>query len=373
MSIVPNSFEKMSFADRTPSSGELLRAALVYRQRGWSVLATIGKKSAHLWKKYQVEPADEPTLRLWFSQNNITGIAVILGGASGGLACRDFDTKESYERWRSDHPELAAVLPTVRTRRGYHTYLLGPAGYQDLGDGEYRADHKHYCLLPPSLHPEGAIYRWIIPLPAGDLPAIDPCHHGLLSPLHTQTQTHSCHPLHVSDRDIEDAITATLPTGPGQRNHHIWLLARHLKGIMPAATTESLEIGVRDWHTRALPFIQTKNWLTTWIDFRSAWMKVKKPIGAKMAEIVASATAQTPANADDITKLTILCRVLQTHHGPGKAWPLSCRVAGKHIGVSHETAAKLLKLLVAEQKIELVKPGGTKGSHMAAEYRLPIS
>ena len=40
-------------------------------------------------------------------------------------------------------------------------------------DGEYRGDGGHYCLLPPSRHPSGEVYRWLVPLPAGPLPRVD--------------------------------------------------------------------------------------------------------------------------------------------------------------------------------------------------------
>jgi hypothetical protein len=126
---------------------------------------------------------------------------------------------------------------------------------------------------------------------------------------------------------------------------------------------------VRTWHTRALPTIRTKDWLETWIDFRTAWSRVKRPAGATMGEIVAHAKAQTPAGADAIGQLLALCRAMQAYHG-GRSWPLSCRMAAQGIGVSRATAARVLKMLVVEGVIELVSPGGEKGSRIAAEYRV---
>ena len=355
----------------TNNAPSLLDAALDFAARRWSIIPTIGKRAAGRWKPFQEQPADEPTLRRMFARKGINGLAVILGIASGGLACRDFDAADAYHRWAADHPDLASTLPTVRTARGFHVYHRGHECFADLGDGEYRGDAKHYCLLPPSVHPDGPTYRWSISLPDGELPFLDPVQAGLLThPSHTQadTQAHPSHSLHVSDDGIEAAILATLPTASGQRNR-LFDLARRLKGIMPDATVIAMEVIVRIWHTRALPIISTKDWLITWIDFRTAWARVRKPAGATMDEIVAAAKAQTPANADVIAKLTTLCRVMQDHYGPGKAWPLSCRMAGSKIGVGHDTAARLLKLLAIEGTIELVTPAGTKGSRRAAEYR----
>src|SRR5262249_18120756 len=104
-----------------------------------------------------------------------------------------------------------------------------------------------------------------------------------------------------------------------------------------------------------------KDWFETWVDFRTALAKVR-PHGAAMAEIVAEAQKRTPADADPLRKLVLLCRVMQEFHGPERAWPLSCRVAAKAIGVGHDKAAKLLKLLCLEKVIECVTPAGPKGS-----------
>ena len=107
----------------TPGN-EMWPAALDYHRRGWTVIPTVGKKPPEKmpWKKYQTARPDEATLRRLFSRNGITGLAVLLGSASGGLACRDFDCTDGYERWADAHPDLATVLPIVRTARGFHVY-----------------------------------------------------------------------------------------------------------------------------------------------------------------------------------------------------------------------------------------------------------
>jgi hypothetical protein len=50
--------------------------------------------------------------RFW-DDPSTTGLAVILGAPSGNLIARDFDRLGAYERWRDEHPDLAAVLPTA--------------------------------------------------------------------------------------------------------------------------------------------------------------------------------------------------------------------------------------------------------------------
>ncbi len=72
-----------------------------------------GKKAAGLWKPFQKQRADETTLRSTIARNGITGLAVVLGSVSGGLACRDFDDQSAY--LLSD--EYERLLPDLRRER----------------------------------------------------------------------------------------------------------------------------------------------------------------------------------------------------------------------------------------------------------------
>jgi len=132
----------------------MIDAALDYRRRGWSVIPVKEKKAIGPWKQYQTTPPDEPTLRSLFSKA-ADGIAVLLGSASGGLCCRDYDDLGGYQRWEASYPQLADTLPTVETHRGRHLYFRGPEQFIKLGDGEYRGTSGQYVVLPPSHHPKG--------------------------------------------------------------------------------------------------------------------------------------------------------------------------------------------------------------------------
>jgi hypothetical protein len=171
---------------------------------------------------------------------------------------------------------------------------------------------------------------------------------------------------------IELAIRETLPPGPGRRNRCLFNLARQIKAIMPDAAANNLRSIVQEWYRRALPYIRTKDFSVSWADFVTAWQAVKVPKGATWTGIVEAArTKPLPREYDGpAASLVNLCIALQEHHGPGQAWPLSCRKAGGAIRVSHQTAAKLLKMLRFDSVLELVTEAGPKGSRRAAEYRM---
>ena len=356
-----------------PATNKAGGAAVTYAARGWSIIPVIDKRAAGLWKPFQTQPADEPTLRRMFARPGITGLAVILGSASGGLACRDFDDADAYHRWAADHRDLASTLPTVKTARGHHVYFAGPDGYANLGDGEYRADAGHYCRLPPSVHPDGPTYTWLIPLPDGELPSLDPVKAGLVTPSAATQQLSNpatqqliaC--VHEFSIEIENSIRATLPTGPGQRNRQVFELARAIKAVTPTTDNDELRIIVETWHRLALPIIRTKDFAETWTDFRIAWINAKTPPGGTWASIMANAKAMPlPGGFDAEDGLLVnLCAELSHRRQP---FPLSFRKAAEVLGITHQKAGRLLKMLVFEGVIELATPAGTKGSRRAAEY-----
>lgn len=150
--------------------------ALEYFARGWAVIPIRcrTKVSDCRWSWWQSNRPCEATVRKWFRKSGQRNIATILGPVSGGLICRDFDKREAYEAWAAEHRELASSLPTVEAMKGRHVYCRGDfrdiendadirqRNFVSLGNGELRL-HGCYCLLPPSIHPSGSMYRWLIP------------------------------------------------------------------------------------------------------------------------------------------------------------------------------------------------------------------
>ena len=369
--------------------GQLLDCALDYAARGWSIIAIRDKKAAGSWKQFQTARPDASTLRKLFRARGINGLAVLLGQVSGGLVCRDFDCLEIYNSWANRHRQLAADLPTVETARGRHVYFRGPGGYFDFGNGEYRGDSKHYCVLPPSRHPTGAYYRWDVPLPSGDLPTIDPVQFGLLPALTERTETtewternsdnggrqRKTEDVYASE-EWQEIINSTLPKKHGQRTRRLFDLCRQLKGTSLAdAPPRILRPIVVDWHQKALPTIRTQEFAETWAHFLSAWGKVRFSAGQGAIDTAFQRAAQStpPAyatalyNERGILLLVALCRELQRQAGAAP-FILDCRTAGRLLGVSHVMAWKWLRVLCADEILDEVEKG-SQATGKASRFR----
>ena len=169
----------------------------------------------------------------------------------------------------------------------------------------------------------------------------------------------------------------TVPTGEGQRNYALFLLAKNLKGKFPLAKPSDFKPLLERWFEVALPHISTKDFRVSRTDFSEAWENVNHPDG-KFNAIVAGIDAYPIDNpgkefSDGGDKLYQLCLALQAADEDAPFF-LGCREAGQYIGTSHHYAAKLLKAFVGERLLELVLKGhtGTNGKPgKSSRYTVP--
>lgn len=403
---------------KPPTTSELWQYALMYRALGWNVIPLKGKKPVVAWKSFQKSRPSLFQLEKLCRRKGVTGLAVITGWISGHksepgtparkLCVRDFDTRESFERWALLHPDLAATLPRVQTKRGYHVYCWSPAElFEKLPDGELKASSDHIVVLPPSLHPDGPVYRWEVSLPTlpSAIPVICPRESGLCTKALVQHKSVTQAILsqergekpggdsesldertegELSNGELEEVLKC-LPDGPGQREQKLFELARRLKGMphIADADAESLKCVVRDWWRRSLPVIRTQAWETTWTAFGRSWDRAKYAIDvpAFHAKLRTAAYGPEPPEADQYTKSEVrrLVAVSADLQSSASAvgmdrFYLSCRTAaaacgfeGKH---GYRSAARWLKRLVADGVLELVEAGvGGTASRLASQYR----
>ncbi|WP_442485888.1 hypothetical protein [Aeoliella sp. SH292] len=175
---------------------------------------------------------------------------------------------------------------------------------------------------------------------------------------------------------IAQAIALTLPRGPGRRHQQVFELCRALKAIPDLSDTEPAQLKpiVQRWHRDALPMMNTKAFEETWIDFLKGWPNVLYPLGKEPMALVfdRARCAETPIEAEhfeqpELRLLVAICRELQ-RGAPSRPFYLSCRTAGRLLGVDHTTASRWLFLLEAEGVLAVVEKGDRR-TRKASRFR----
>ncbi len=149
--------------------GVMLKEALRYLEMGLSVipLRHKDKKPLTSWDDYQKRRSQEWEVEEWWATWPDANIGIVTGKVSG-LVVVDVDGEKGLETAkRLGLPET----PTVKTGKGEHYY------YRHSGNGEIRNVQKKdslpgidlrgdggYVVAPPSIHPSGEAYQWVIPL-----------------------------------------------------------------------------------------------------------------------------------------------------------------------------------------------------------------
>ena len=139
--------------------------AYVERQ-GWSVIPIPYKqKQACLpWKEFQSRRPTAKEVKDWF--HSPSNIAVVTGDISNRLLVVDFDDPKLFVLWQ-EHNRIDSW--TVITGKGVHVYFtLAPGEEPPLNgkfcvNGQIAGDIRYnggYVLAPPSVHPNGHVYRW---------------------------------------------------------------------------------------------------------------------------------------------------------------------------------------------------------------------
>ncbi len=364
----------------------VLEWALEYHRLSWCVIPIkpgTKKPALRSWKQYQTQRPDKNQLRKWFA-NNDRNIAVVLGEVSSDLVCRDFDAMAEYDLWVSEYPDLAKMLPRVKTSKGMHVYFEAPIkGTKHISNGELRGSGG-YCLLPPSVHPDGLIYQWVNPLLNGNLLAIDPELAGFYGNNSGVTERTDENVGGLKEilvcSSIEEAIQRTLPKRFRTRHKRVFAFARELYSMPEYTDADPKEFHsvFKVWLKRALPNIRTKEFEESWIDFLKGWGKIKWKIGEKpMAQIFEKTIQLEPPQVavekyPENTKLKVLvslCRELQRAAGNSPFF-LAARTAGKLLDISPITASRWFFLLETDNILKVVSKGKmTRTGGVATRFR----
>lgn len=215
---------------------------------GFSVIPVGSDKKPLIdWKEFQERFPTEAELEEWFSDER-TNIAIVTGAISG-LAVLDIDGiegEESLKKYKLNIPPA----PCVKTGKGFHFYFRYKDGIRNFTrrfPGIDLRGEGGYVLAPPSIHPSGAIYEWIIPLD-GDLPELP---EWILETKKEEQQERDPNWVEELLKGVEE----------GQRNDSLARLSGHYFG--KGLTFEETKLILLDWNKRNKPPLPEEEVLRT--------------------------------------------------------------------------------------------------------------
>jgi hypothetical protein len=109
-----------------------------------------GPRKAHI--------SDPAFARRWFLHTD-ANLGVVLGGPAG-LVVADWDDLSAFRSWRASLGS-AVVSLTERTARGYHIFFIAQNLPSATG-GACELKTGGACMVSPSLHPSGFLYRVVL-------------------------------------------------------------------------------------------------------------------------------------------------------------------------------------------------------------------
>lgn len=276
-------------------------AAAAYAARGWPIHPVRPRDKASLIAGgWHTASAEAEQVASWWRQWPLANIGLVPRHA--GLVVLDLDGPAG-DAAAAAFGLLAEPTLTVTTGRGRHLYFRHPGGH--IGNRslmpqlDVRADGG-YILLPPSVHPAGATYRW-----AGTLADVRELPPRALAALRPAPAPETPPP------PTNGAAFVAPPRSAGEIRARI---AAYLGKVGPCAegSRNNTAYGVAAWLVRdlALAPADAEPWLTAWNDandpplparelaavLASAVKTGRHPIGAGLG-VRAAATTGAPASA----------------------------------------------------------------------------
>jgi hypothetical protein len=242
------------------SQNRCLHAALIYAARGWPVFPVLerGKTpaTAHGFHDATVQPG---RIRQWWNTIHNYNIGIATGAASGvWMLDVDGDRGATTLGWlEAKHGRLPSTMTCI-TSSGCHLWFrtedpvpsraniigddnLGhPCGLDVRGDGGY-------AIVPPSIHPDGSVYRWSGP----DEPAQAP--KWLVDRTRKQEPRVTGAVARIGGRDATAYGKAALDyeaeslgnTGPGERNAVLFKASANLFQLVAGGALNAGQVYLR--------------------------------------------------------------------------------------------------------------------------------
>jgi len=218
---------------------DLPKAALSYQKLGLSVIPIAPKDKRPLlsWEEYQTRTATEEEIKTWWAKWPDANVGIVTGGNSGVVVI-DLDSEEAKNKLKEMLPDYDLMaVPRSRTGKGWQLFFKHPGtsiqnragiipGLDVRGDGGY-------VVAPPSIHPNGKVYKWQVPL-TSELPKLPVDLFKLISsPTGNGSEN--------GFRDRFDTAQALAGVPEGQRDEILFRLACKLRSAdVPQDMAESL-------------------------------------------------------------------------------------------------------------------------------------
>ncbi|OFX04187.1 MAG: hypothetical protein A3E78_02525 [Alphaproteobacteria bacterium RIFCSPHIGHO2_12_FULL_63_12] len=192
------------------------------------------------WREYCQRQPTVAEVEEWWTNTPDANVALVLGR---GVFAVDVDGPEGEAALALEGIELPADAPTSVTGRGRHVFFSGDCDNRVgvLTKVDTRSDGG-YVVAPPSVHPSGSPYAWLVPFEGHPpLPAPAKLKELLARPTRP-----------TQDQKGDDWLTVALAgVGEGQRDTICTRLAGYFigKNITPSVV-ESL---LHDWAERCTP------------------------------------------------------------------------------------------------------------------------
>ena len=208
------------------------------------------------WDIYQKRRPTEQEILAWWKEHPTANIGIITGLVSG-IVVLDTDGEEALEALKGRYIPTTAVS---KTGKGFHYIFRHPGGHglanwaKKIPGCDFRGDGG-YIVAPPSVHPSGAVYEWVVELESKDDLAEAPS--WLIEICGAKNIVKAESP------DDPDAwyVKAMKGVGEGERNDTAAKLAgRYLAMGMTTAETEAI---ISHWNAKNKPPIPTEELIRT--------------------------------------------------------------------------------------------------------------
>lgn len=216
----------------------LLDAARYYLALGYHPIpcGPRSKRPLVKWEPYQHTAPLPEEIETWWSQWPEANVALVLGR---GTFAVDLDGGADAQRLLFERGVLLPGAPRSKTAHGAHVFLAGSVpdrvGLLSTNGKKPQVDIRGvgYVVAPPSVHPDGPVYEWVVPLTA-TLPAAPP---ELLALIHGTVPTGES--VGIGGTGWVAELLAGVPEG--QRDHACTRLTGYFLGKgLPEETVETI-------------------------------------------------------------------------------------------------------------------------------------